>query len=454
VTGAAAAFAASMIVLGLGAAASLAAPRAAVLAAIAASTLATLLASGGPVCAPWLGSIPLCVGIDSVSKLFALLSGVVAVSVLAYAEGAGLKGGGGTAALRLVVVGLHAAVLGLVYSFSLPAFYIFWEMVLAASAAMIWLWEPRRAVEFFIYMHAGSLLLLVSIAILVASGAAVFGASVATGLAGLALTAALTAFAIKLGVFPFHTWIPRAYTAVPPAIAGILAGVVTSIGAYGMYRLVASLAWPQAATSILNAAVWLGAVSALIGALRALSANRLGLIASYSSVGHAGMIYAGLAAASPAALAGGVLAAIAHGLVKALFFLVAGVLEKQAGTDDISRMGLFAYRMPLTAFAGFTAAMSLAGLPPFALFPGELLVVLGVGHTRGAGAAAMLALAVLASTAYALRFWRRVFWHPATAAPRPPPPEPRASLLAPLLLLAIASIALGVAPVLIVDAIG
>jgi formate hydrogenlyase subunit 3/multisubunit Na+/H+ antiporter MnhD subunit len=147
VIGVAASFALSMAILGFGVLASLAASRAAVLASIAGSAVATMLAGGGPVCTAWLNAVdaPLCIGVDNVSKLFALLSAFVAASTLVYVEEAGVAGRGGRTALRLIVVALHASVIGLVYSYSLPAFYIFWELVLVSSTALIWLWERRRA---------------------------------------------------------------------------------------------------------------------------------------------------------------------------------------------------------------------------------------------------------------------------------------------------------------------
>ncbi|OWJ54532.1 hypothetical protein Pdsh_06650 [Pyrodictium delaneyi] len=450
------AYATSLIVLGLGAAAVLAGRRAASIISITVSAIITLLANGDAVCRSWLAVVnaPVCMGLDTVSKLFAALSALVAITVIVYAGRAGVTCRGGEAVFEIVVTAIHASVIGLVYAYSLPLFYVFWELVLIVSTVLVWLWSPRRAPEFFIYMHAGSLLLLVAVGALLAANAPVFGGNVVdASLSTIALPLALIAFAIKLGVFPFHTWLPRTYTSVPPFAAGLLAGVVTSIGAYGMYRFTTGFHWPHQTTAMLEAAMWLGITSAIVGALRALSANRLGFIASYSSIGHSGIIYAGLAAGHPLAAAGGVLAALAHGIVKPLFFLVAGVLEKQSGSDDIRSMGVFARSMPVTAFAAFVAAMSLAGAPPFAMFPGELLIVLGVGRVYGIAAVAALALAVLSSAAYALRFWLRVFWHPSVTVPRTLPSEAPSRLLVPLLILAAAAIALGVLPGPIVDSI-
>ncbi|MCY0868585.1 MAG: proton-conducting transporter membrane subunit [Desulfurococcus sp.] len=441
------AFLVSMITACLGVVASVFSVTSIVFATVVISTLVTLTASDGPACVPWLDSIPLCLGIDLVSKLFAILSSVVITAVLVYSWETKLRKG----ALQPVVVGLHAVVIGLVYSFSLLLFYVFWEITLLLATVIVWLWEPRRALVFFVYMHAGSLLLLVSISLLLSSGITVFGAIVPARLAGLALALALTAFAIKLGIFPFHTWVPVTYTAIPSSVAGIIAGVVTNIGAYGMYRFIVDLTWPQALTGIQSIAAWLGVVSALIGALRALASNKLDLIVSYSSVSHMGVVYAGLVVLDRLALAGGILLAIANGIVKALFFLLTDVLKDRAGTNDIRRMGLFAYNMPLTAFTAFTAAMSLAGLPPFALFPGELLVALGIGGKMGVKILVVLALAMIASTAYALRFWHNIFWHPEITIPKPPPREPPIRILMPLIALSIISIILGAAPALIIE---
>ncbi|HID40898.1 MAG TPA: hypothetical protein EYP33_01950, partial [Pyrodictium sp.] len=138
------AYAASLIVLGLGAAAVLAGRRAASIISITVSAIITLLANGDTVCRSWLAVInaPVCMGLDIVSKLFAALSTLVAITVIVYVGRAGVTCRGGEVVFELVVTAIHASVIGLVYAYSLPLFYLFWELVLIVSTVLVWLWSP------------------------------------------------------------------------------------------------------------------------------------------------------------------------------------------------------------------------------------------------------------------------------------------------------------------------
>ena len=421
--------------------------------ALALTLLAGLVEYGGTSCVVWftLLQAPLCFGLSGVSMGLAFAAFIAAVAIIGFAEAWGLEK---VDVFRCWVTLVYAVLLGLVYATSLVAFYVFWELLMVVAVLMVRSWDRRIALQFFIYTHLGSLLLLVSISALIALGVTVFGVSLGANMLTLAaLGLALTAFAIKFGVFPFHTWLPRTYARLPYPLAAVLAGLVGSGGAYGMYRFLAGFNWPGTALTLLTVAVWVGAISALVGGLRALSAGRIGELAAYSSIGHGSFVFAGLASLTRLAVAGSAYYLIANCVVKSLFFLVAGATVLAAGTDDLRRMGLFARTMPLTAFSAFAASLSIAGMPPFALFPGELFVIIGVG-SKLFWAAVLLAIAAFASAAYAVRFWVRVFWHPPTAVPRTLPREASWGLVLPMLALSITSLLMGSLPPIVYSLIG
>jgi len=329
----------------------------------------------------------------------------------------------------------YASMVGLVTAWSLVLFYIYWELLVIASTILIAVWNRRLALAYFAYMQVGSLLLLVSIGILLANGVSVF-----TRAATMPVVAAILAavgFAVKLGIVPFHTWLPMVYTGLPEPAAAVVSGAVTVAGAYGFYRFA-----PIMPDGVLSKLFWLGAVSAALGALAALASNKLAEIASYSSIGHGGFAFAGIAAGGLAA-AGSLYMMAGHSIVKPLLFLVIDVVHRATGITDVRRLGLLMRTMPLTAFAGFVAALSLAGAPVFALFPGELAVVIGSCRVYGLNAAGWLAATAFLAACYAARLWLRVFWHPPALTAYKLPREPPAASLAALLALSALALAIG-----------
>ena len=428
--------------------------RATVILIILSTLLGILGYKGGSYCYYWLKQLglPMCIAVDGASVLLVLLSGIVSAAALVAARMLNEE----REQLGLAITSIHFTMIGLAYAYSLPLFYIFWELMLLASSFLVYLWDKRIAIQFFIYMHAGSLLLLVAMGILASEKATIFGSSVlGTGYGLIAFSLILVAFAIKLGVFPFHTWLPRTYTSLPGSSAAVISGIVTSAGAYGLYRLLHGIKWLNLPQSVAFTGFWLGATSAIVGALAALLARRLGFIASYSSISHGGFMYAGLVSLSRLAAAGALYIMFAHGIVKPLFFLLASILAKQAGSDDIRDMGLYAKTMPLTAFIGFVTALSLAGAPVFALFPGEITVIIALAEAAlNPIAVAILVTALFLAAAYALRYWLRVFWRPVVMVPRRLPSEPPRRLLLVPLTLAIIAIVAGVLPAPIFSLLG
>ena len=370
--------------------------------------------------------------LDAAAALVALVSLPAVLLPLIH----GWISGTGRRVSDAAALACYASILGLAFSWSVVVFYIYWELLLIASTVLIAAWNRRLAISYFVYMQLGSLLLLVAVGVLLANNVATFSQRLHVDM--LAAVLLVVAFAVKLGVVPFHTWLPRVYTTLPEHVAAIVSGAVTGAGAYGLYRFSIYIP-PDVAVKMF----WMGAISAAIGALAALASNKLAEIAAYSSIGHSGFTLAGILCGGYAA-AGALYLMAGHAIVKPLYFLVSDVVRRRSGQDDIRRLGLLARTMPLTAFAGFVAALSLAGAPAFALFPGELATVVGVARTAGLNSAGMLATAAFLSACYAARFWLRVFWHPPAMPAYKLPREPPAKMVAPLIALAVIALSIGV----------
>ncbi len=371
---------------------------------------------------PWVNAY-IGVGLDLASLIILYAAAATTIATLVYGKTVDIA----TRAWVSTVLACYASLAGLVFAWTLPLFYVYWELLVIASTVLVALRDRGLGIAYFAYMQVASLLLLAAIGMALAEG--VVSLNTVHVLPPLAAALAATAFAVKLGVAPFHTWLLATYTRIGEPSAAILSGVVTVAGAYGLYRFT-----PMMPESIVNVFAWIGVVSALLGSLAALASNRLVEIASYSSIGHGGFIAAGLSAGGFAA-AGSLYLAAGHSLAKPLLFLVAHVVRTSTGEEDVRRLGLLLKTMPLTSIAAFTACMSLAGVPGFALFPGELATILEAAKRIGLVFAVLLAASVFASACYAIRLWLRVFWHPPVLRAFRPPGEPGAGTLIPLLIL-------------------
>ncbi len=313
---------------------------------------------------------------------------------------------------RAAAYGVYASLLGLAVARGAAALFLAWELVLAAVSAVVAVSDRRLAVAYFVYTSFGSVLVLL--------GLLGPGGRVAWLLLGLGA-------AVKLGVFPLHlgnVWAysrPRAWEAAAAAAAAPAGALLLVNSGYASY--------PH--TLLLG----LGAVAALLGALRALGEDDMRLAVAYAAAGHGGFVLAAASAASPGAA---LLLAAGSAVVEPLALLVSGVVEEAAGTRSVRRLGLLARGMPVTAFAAYSALTGLAGAPPWALFPGEVYTV-SAAYGVSPAAAAALAFTVFAATVYAARLWLWAFWHPPVARPKPVPGEPPARRLAWLLVLAAAS---------------
>ena len=322
-------------------------------------------------------------------------------------------------ALLLLMVGM----LGVFVSLDLFLFYVFWEISLIPMYLVIGIWGgPRRiyaTVKFVIYTMVGSLLMLVAIlAVAIAHGnetgtftfsyEALRGFAYTDSLQGLAFVAFFLAFAIKVPMWPLHTWLPDAHVEAPTAGSILLAGVLLKLGGYGFLRFAIPLL-PDAAVSFAPIVIGLAVIAILYGALVAMVQPDMKKLVAYSSVSHMGFVMLGAFVFNEQGLQGAAFTMISHGITTGALFLLVGVIYEQTHDRQIAHMGGLNARLPHFAavFGLFTFAS--IGLPGLSGFVGEFLVILGAFRFDGFVAAATM-LVVIANAVYMLWMFQRVFF--------------------------------------------
>jgi NADH-quinone oxidoreductase subunit M len=289
---------------------------------------------------------------------------------------------------------LETGLIGVFCALDMFLFYVFWEVVLLPSYFLIGIWGgPNRnyaALKFFIYTLVGSVLMLIAMLALYFNSApqtfnmltlvemSAQGAYTPSFQAWI-FVAMFAGFAIKVPVFPFHTWLPDAHVQAPTAFSVMLAGVMLKMGGYGFFRLAYPLC-PEAATHpvfVYTIAI-LGLIGLIYGAFVALGQNDFKSLVAYSSVSHMGYVMLGLAALTPGAMTGAALQMFNHGVSSALMFFLVGIIYDRAHHRDLDRFGGLALQMPWytgIAMIGFFASLGLPGLNGFI---SEFLVFFGV----------------------------------------------------------------------------
>ncbi len=316
---------------------------------------------------------------------------------------------------------LVAGVMGVFLALDLFLFYFFWEAMLIPMYFLIILWGDagRRyaGTKFFLFTQLSGLLMLLAILALFflhgrATGEYTFAyekllrVRPPPGTEMWLLLGFAAAFLVKLPAAPLHSWLPEAYASSPTAGSVLLAGLLSKTGAYGLLRFVIPF-FPGAADRFACAAMVLGVISILYGALMAFAQTDLKRFIAYSSVSHLGFVLLGIFAWNQLALQGVVIGMLCHGLSIAGLFLLAGVIEERLRTRDLRRLGgLWAVAPRLGAVTMLFALASL-GLPGLGNFVGEFLILLGSFQAHP-GLAAAATAGLVASVIYALWLVQRV----------------------------------------------
>jgi NADH-quinone oxidoreductase subunit M len=370
---------------------------------------------------PW--GVSYFVGVDGISLLLvALTAFLMPISMLASASISVRR-----KEYFVSMLALETGLLGTFVALDLLLFFVFFEVALVPMYLIIGLWGGERrvyaAVKFFLYTALGSALMFASIL------AIAFIAGDRTGTPTFDYTALLNldlsygtqawlfwgfaaAFAIKVPLFPFHTWLPDAHVEAPTAGSIILAGVLLKLGTYGFIRFNLAL-FPEATVEMVPVLVVLAVIGIIYGAVVAIVQPDLKRLVAYSSVSHLGFVVLGIFALTSASLQGGVIQMVNHGLTTGALFLLVGMIYERRHTRLIADFGGIAKVMPF--FAGFFLFIALAsiGLPGLNGFVGEFLVLTG-SYLSLPGAAIVAASGVVLAAVYLLWAYERVFTGPVT----------------------------------------
>ncbi|NCG36338.1 MAG: NADH-quinone oxidoreductase subunit M [Actinobacteria bacterium] len=323
---------------------------------------------------------------------------------------------------------LEAGCMGVFLALDLFAFFVFFEIVLVPMYFLIGQWghgeRAYAATKFFIYTMMGSALMLVGIISTAVITANTTGNDLTFGLIELAEAQALAtntarwvflsfalAFAVKVPLFPFHTWLPDAHTNAPTAGSVILAGVMLKLGTYGFLRFGIYL-FPEAAVYFAPVLVALGTIGIIYGAVAATMQRDLKRLVAYSSVAHLGFIVIGTFALNTEGIEGGLLQMVNHGVSTGALFLLVGMIYERRHTREISKLGGLQKPAPMLAGVFMVVMLSSVGLPGLNGFVGEFLTLIGA-FAAHRWWAVIAASGVIIAALYLLWAYQRVFHGPA-----------------------------------------
>ncbi len=321
---------------------------------------------------------------------------------------------------------LQTGMLGVFVSLDFFLFYVFWEVMLVPMYFLIGIWGGARrlyaAIKFFLYTLVGSVLMLLGILALYfyyhsQTGVYTFDVlklmevGLPAGLQYWVFLAFFVGFAIKVPMFPFHTWLPDAHVEAPTAGSVILAGVLLKMGTYGFVRFSIPLL-PEASKQAVWWVVILAIIGIIYGALVALAQSDWKKLVAYSSVSHLGFVVLGIFALNPLGLQGGILQMVNHGLSTGGLFLIVGYIYERRHTREIAAYGGLSKVMPIHAAMFLIIALASLGLPMLNGFIGEFLILLGAFAVKPWGWlwAGFAVLGIVLGAAYLLWLYQRTMF--------------------------------------------
>ena len=365
-------------------------------------------------------------GVDGLSAPLVLLAGLL--GMVAVFASWGIKSRVREYFMWLLI--LQTAVMGVFTALDFILFFLLWELEMVPMFFLISIWGSGRkeysAMKFLIFTFLGSAFMLVGILALFFSTGTFDMTKLPDAIQGvefivpasLIFALLFTAFAVKLPVWPVHTWLPDAHTDAPTAVSVMLAGVLLKMGGYGIVRVSAGM-FPEVIVSAAWALAALGVVNVLYGALVTLRQTDLKRLIAFSSISHMGFVLIGVSSVagaagtvSPVGLTGASMQMFTHGTITGLLFLLVGLLYDKAHTRYIPDLGGLATRMPVLATAFLVAGLASLGLPGTSGFVSEILVFLGT-FPVWSWATALAAFGIVLTAGYILWMIQRTFYGPA-----------------------------------------
>ena len=407
---------------------------------------------------PWIPTfgIDYYIGIDGISLLLVVLTGFLTPIALLSSWGSIERK---VKEFSIFMLALEAAMIGVFISLDLFLFYVFWDAMLIPMYFLIGIWGYDQriyaAIKFMLYTMAGSVLMLIAILGLAYLHSAATGSYSFDLLKLYALDipaqtqfwfflAFALAFAIKVPLFPFHTWLPDAHVQAPTAGSVILAGVLLKMGTYGLVRFAFPL-FPIAAAYFAPWLALLAVIGIIYGALVAMVQPDMKKLVAYSSVSHLGFVVLGICAMNVQGLQGAVYQMLAHGVSTGGLFLMVGMLSDRRHTRLISEYGGLKAVTPRLTAAFMIITLASIGLPGLNGFVGEFLILLGAFRWDPRFVVAA-GLGVILSAVYMLWMFQRVFYGPVTHEENATLPDLQPREWAAVLPLLAMSIVMGIFP--------
>ncbi|MCA3527169.1 MAG: NADH-quinone oxidoreductase subunit M [Rhodobacter sp.] len=371
----------------------------------------------------WILGLPYKMGVDGISVLFVLLTTFLMPVTIAACWDVEVR----VKEYMIAFLVLETLMLGVFCALDLVLFYLFFEAGLIPMFLIIGIWGGKEriyaAFKFFLYTFLGSVLMLVAmIAMYLDAGTTditqllrhnfasetlnIAGFQVLGGLQTLLFVAFFASFAVKMPMWPVHTWLPDAHVQAPTAGSVVLAAILLKMGGYGFLRFSLPM-FPVASDMLAPLVFWLSAIAIVYTSLVALAQNDMKKLIAYSSVAHMGYVTMGIFAANRQGVEGAIFQMLSHGFISGALFLCVGVIYDRLHTREIDAYGGLVNRMPAYALVFMFFTMANVGLPGTSGFIGEFLTLAGIFQVN-TWVAAVATSGVILSAAYALWLYRRV----------------------------------------------
>ena len=380
---------------------------------------------------PWILGLHYKMGVDGISILFVMLTTFLMPITIAACWNVETR----VKDYMIAFLLLETLMLGVFCALDLMLFYVFFEAGLIPMFLIIGIWGGKdriyAAFKFFLYTFLGSVLMLVAmVAMYFAAGTTdiptlmafdfahepmvVLGLHVAGGLQTLLFLAFFASFAVKMPMWPVHTWLPDAHVQAPTAGSVVLAAILLKMGGYGFLRFSLPM-FPVASDLWAPVVFWLSAIAIVYTSLVALAQQDMKKLIAYSSVAHMGYVTMGIFTVNQQGVDGAIFQMLSHGFISGALFLCVGVIYDRMHTRDIDAYGGLVNRMPSYALVFMFFTMANVGLPGTSGFVGEFLILMGIFQVN-TWVAAVATSGVILSAAYALWLYRRVAFGPLVKA--------------------------------------